>query len=58
MGGKKGSTNPAEVFGSQVWCCSRTPWERGSQFMPPDFNGSPRTGITLNGGRFEMVPIH
>jgi hypothetical protein len=58
MGEKKGSTKPAEAFGSQVWGCSLTLWEHGSQFMPPDFIGSPLTGIRSTEGRFKVVLIH
>jgi hypothetical protein len=56
MGGKKGSTNPGEAFGLQVWGCSRLLGEQGFQFMPP--NGFPMTGARLNEKRFELMLIH
>jgi hypothetical protein len=56
MGGKKGSTNPGEAFGLQVWGCSRNLRGRGLQFMPP--TGFPMTGIRLNEKRFELMLIH
>jgi hypothetical protein len=56
MGGKKGSTNPGQAFGLQVWGCSRNLWERGFQFMPP--NGFPVTGSGSTETRFQLVLIH